>query len=91
MPAPIPDVRSRFSKTLLQGFIVTLLSAAGVTLLTLLGTVTSWGEFGGALIAFSTFQAVATAVVSWAVNTGINAVGALDDIAVADDDMPTED
>lgn len=47
--------------TLLQGLAITLGSAIVVTLLTLVGGAKSYGELGAALLAFSTFQAIATA------------------------------
>ena len=90
MAPPIVDVRRRAWKTLIQGLAVAVGSAALVTLLSVLGTATSWREFGGALVAFSFFQAVATAGVSWLVNTGINVLSGLDDIEIAGIDSPEE-
>ena len=57
--------RRKALNTLLQGLGVTLGSALIVVLVSLVGSSTSYAELGAGLVAYSTFQAVATAGLSW--------------------------
>lgn len=58
--------------TLAQGLAITIGSTLVVTLLTLVGAVSSYGELAGALVAFSTFQAIATAGLTYLMRAGVD-------------------
>lgn len=59
------DARNRALRTFLQGLGFTVAAAIVVSLLSAIGTATSWSEFGGVLVGFAFFQSVAVAVLSW--------------------------
>lgn len=71
-PAVAADARSRAWRTFLQGVAFSLASALIVTLLTALGTATSWSELGGILVGFAFFQSVATAVLAYVMRTWLD-------------------
>lgn len=57
--------RRKALNTFCQGLAVAIATAIVVTLLTAVGSASSWAEFGGIIVAWSTFQAVATAALTW--------------------------
>lgn len=67
MPTPplATDARNRALRTVVQGLVFTVAAAIVVGVLSAVTTATTWAELGGALVAFSFFQSVAVAGLSW--------------------------
>lgn len=63
------DARNRALRTLLQGLAFSVLAALAVALFEALTSSTSWSEFWGKVIAFSFFQSIAVAALSWLMRT----------------------
>jgi len=65
MSTPTQTPRRKALNTFCQGLAVTIASAVVVVLLSLIGASSSFAELGAALVAYSTFQSVATAGLTW--------------------------
>ena len=65
MSTPTQTPRRKALNTFCQGLAVTVSSAIVVVLASLVGGSGSFAELGAGLVAYSTFQAVATAALTW--------------------------
>lgn len=71
-PTTRRDARTRALRTAAQGLAFSVLAALVIALLTAVTTATSWSELAAALVAFSFFQSIAVAGLSWLMRTYID-------------------
>lgn len=67
------DARVRALRTAAQGLAFSVAAAFVVALLAAVTTATSWTDLGAALVAFSFFQSIAVAGLSWLMRTYVDA------------------
>lgn len=71
-PTRAADARNRAWRTFAQGAAFSVAAAVAVALLAAVTSSQTWTEFGGQLIAFSFFQSIAVAVLSWLMRTWLD-------------------